>query len=65
MGIKCPSFFLLCVQFISLFCLFLGNGNKEGNKTVAAEPALCMADGTVIQDAHTPAYEWMKAGRHP
>lgn len=54
MGIKCPSVFLLCVQFISLFCLFLGNGNKEGNKTVAAEPALCMADGTAAGTCTLP-----------
>ena len=54
MGIKCPSFFLLCIQFISLFCLFLGNGNKEGNKTVAAEPVLCMAGGTAAGTCTLP-----------
>lgn len=52
MEIKCQSFFLLCLLFISLFCLFLENGNKEGNKAVAEEADLCMADGTVQQDMH-------------
>lgn len=52
MEIKCQSFFLLCLLFISLFCLFLENGNKEGNKAVAEEADLCMADCTVQQDMH-------------
>lgn len=49
-----PVLFLLCLLFISLFCLFLENGNKEGNKAVAEEADLCMADGTVQQDMHAP-----------
>ena len=47
MEINHPFLFLLYVQFISPFCLFLGNGNKKGHKTVEAEPVLCLLNGTV------------------
>lgn len=56
--------FVLCVQFISLFCLFLGNGNKKGHKTVEAEPALCMANGTAVWIC-TPPEQRPNVGRTP